>query len=67
MIEKNRIFLFIIVFGLIIYELFQYLSPRSTGDWKDIIATLIAGLIYLGIYKFIFKKHKNRLLLKRTN
>jgi len=51
MIEKNRIFLFIIVFGLIIYELFQYLSPRSTGDWKDIIATLIAGLIYLGIYQ----------------
>ena len=51
MIEKNRIFLFIIVFGLIIYELFQYLSPRSTGDWKDIIATLIARLIYLGIYQ----------------
>ena len=65
--KKGKIFLFIIVFGLIIYELIQYLIPRSIGDWKDITATFIARLISLGLYEFIFRNHKNRLLLKGTN
>lgn len=65
--KKVKIFLFIIVFGLIIYELIQYLIPRNIGDWRDVVATFIAGLISLGLYEFIFRKHKNRLLLKGTN
>lgn len=54
---QGRIFLIIITLGLIVYELLQYFSPRSILDWRDMIATLIAGLISWGIYEFLLKKH----------
>lgn len=55
--KQGRIFLLIITIGLIIYELMQYFSPRSIMDWRDMIATLIAGFISWGIYEFILKKY----------
>lgn len=55
--RQGRIFLIIITLGLIVYELLQYFSPRSIMDWRDMIATLIAGLISWGIFEFIFKKY----------
>jgi hypothetical protein len=40
---------------LIVYELVQYILPgRNTYDWRDIIATIIAGIISLGIYNMIY-------------
>jgi uncharacterized membrane protein len=56
----GRILLILITLGLIVYELFQYFSPRSILDWRDMIATLIAGLISWGIYEFLFKKLKEK-------
>ena len=55
--KKGRIFLIIITLGLIVNELVQYILPgTNTCDWKDIIATLIAGLISWGIYELVNKK-----------
>ena len=56
----GRILLILITLGLIVYELFQYFSPRSILDWRDMIATLIGGLISWGIYEFLFKKLKEK-------
>jgi len=56
----GRILLILITLGLIVYELLQYFSPRSILDWRDMIATLIAGLISWGIYEFLFKKLKEK-------
>jgi hypothetical protein len=47
--------------GLIGYEFAQYFSPRSILDWRDMIATLIAGLISLGIYKLLSYKFKEEI------
>jgi hypothetical protein len=58
--KQGRIFLIIITLGLIVYELLQYFSPRSTIDWRDMIATLIAGLISWGIYEILFMKLKEK-------
>lgn len=55
--KDGRIFLIIITLGLIVYELLQYFSPKSICDWRDIVATLIAGLISWGIYELIFRKY----------
>ena len=46
-------FLIIITLVLIVYELLQYFSPKSICDWRDIIATLIAGLISPEIYELV--------------
>jgi len=59
--KHGRIFLIIITLGLIVYELLQYFSPKSICDWRDIIATLNAGLISWGIYEFIFKKYPEKI------
>ncbi len=59
-LKQGRIFLMIITFGLIAYELLQYFSPRSILDWRDMIATLIAGLISWGIYEILFIKLKEK-------
>jgi len=56
--KKGRIFIILITLGLIVYELVQYILPgTNTCDWKDIIATLIAGLISWGIYEIVNKKY----------
>jgi len=55
--KQGRIFLIIITLGLIVYELLQFFSPRSILDWRDMIATIIAGLISWGIYEFLIKKY----------
>ena len=55
--KQGRTFLIIITLGLIVYELLQYFSPRSILDWRDMIATLIAGLISWGIYEILLKKY----------
>ncbi|MHC1706106.1 MAG: hypothetical protein AB9842_01155 [Bacteroidales bacterium] len=55
--KQGRIFLFIITVGLIVYELLQYFSPKSILDWRDMIATVMAGLFSWGIYELLFKKH----------
>ena len=59
--RQGRIFLIIITLGLIVYELLQYFSPRSILDWRDIIATLIAGLISWDIFEFIYKKYPEKI------
>lgn len=52
---KGKWFVLFITIGLIIYELVQYILPgRNTCDWRDIIATIIAGIISLGLYKMIY-------------
>lgn len=59
--KLGRLFIFLITIGLIIYELVQYILPgRNTCDWRDVIATIIAGFISFGIYEFFHKKHKER-------
>jgi len=59
--RQGRLFIIIIILGLIVYELLQYFSPKSISDWRDIIATLIAGFISWGIYEFIFKKYPEKI------
>ena len=59
--NKGRLFIFIITVGLIVYELVQYILPgRNTCDWRDIIATIIAGLISWGIYSLIYRNINNK-------
>ena len=54
--KKGRWFILIITFGLIVYELVQYFLPgRNTCDWRDIVATIIAGVISFGLYELIYK------------
>jgi hypothetical protein len=56
--KKGRKFLIIITFGLIVYELVQYILPgTNTCDWRDIVATLIAGLISWGIYELVNNRY----------
>lgn len=54
--KKGRIVVLVVTAGLIVYELLQTFSPRSICDWRDIIATLIAGLISLGVYELVYRK-----------
>lgn len=52
---KGKWFVLFITIGLIIYEMVQYILPgRNTCDWRDIVATIIAGLISFGLYKMIY-------------
>ncbi len=56
--KTGRIFLILITIGLIIYELIQYILPgTNTCDWRDIVATLLAGFISWGIYELVNKKY----------
>ncbi|MBE0638924.1 MAG: hypothetical protein IH598_10425 [Bacteroidales bacterium] len=56
--KPGRIFLILITIGLIIYELIQSILPgTNTCDWRDIIATLLAGLISWGLYEMMYKKY----------
>jgi hypothetical protein len=57
--KNGKIFIYIIVVGLIVYELLQYFSPKSICDWRDMIATLVAGIISFIIYKLINVKYRN--------
>ena len=55
--KKGRFFILFVTFGLIGYELVQGILPgTNTLDWRDIIATVIAGLISFGIFKVIWRK-----------
>lgn len=56
--KQGRLFILLITIGLIVYEILQYFSPKSILDWRDMVATLIAGLISLGIYDLIFNTIK---------
>jgi len=52
----GRWLILFITFGLIVYELVQYFLPgRNTCDWRDIVATIIAGVISFGVYELIYK------------
>lgn len=53
--RQGRLFLLLIILGLNVYELLQYFSPRSVLDWRDMVATAIAGLISWGIYELLWK------------
>ena len=65
--RQGRLFIIIIILGLIVYELLQYFSPKSISDWRDMIATLIAGLISWGIFEFLFKKIKEKEITPLNN
>lgn len=56
--KQGRFFILLITIGLIVYEVLQYFSPKSILDWRDMVATLIAGLISFGIFELIFKTIK---------
>lgn len=54
--RKGKWYILLITLGLIIYELIQSILPgRNTCDWRDIIATIIAGILSLGLFKLINK------------
>lgn len=53
--NNGKWYILFITIGLIIYELVQYILPgRNTCDWRDIIATIFAGIISFGFYKLIY-------------
>ena len=58
--KQGRIFILIIILGLIVYEFLQYFSPGSILDWRDIVATIIAGMISRAVYEFLFKKLREK-------
>ena len=47
-----------VTLGIAIYELLQLILPKGTMDWKDVTATLIAGVLSLVLLALI------RMLLK---
>jgi len=56
--KKGRWIILFITCGLIVYELVQYILPgRNTCDWRDIVATIIAGVISFGLYELIYKNN----------
>ncbi len=53
--KNGRWIILFITIGLIVYELVQYILPgKNTCDWHDIVATIIAGIICLIFYKWIY-------------
>jgi hypothetical protein len=44
------------VLGFILYEFIQIIFPISTFDWKDIVGTIIGGIITILIHKFLTTK-----------
>lgn len=59
--KKGKWFILIITIGLIIYELVQYILPgRNTCDWRDIVVTIIAGIISFCLYEFICKNNNDK-------
>lgn len=54
--RKGKMLLLLIPIGLIGYELAQYFSPRSILDWRDMVATVVAGAISFGIYEFVCRR-----------
>ncbi len=51
--RKETLFIPGFVAFLIIYELFQEILPGSNFDWKDVIATIVAGVLSYLIYRFL--------------
>ncbi|MBR8537518.1 hypothetical protein KDU71_18255 [Carboxylicivirga sediminis] len=43
------------VIGYVLYEVAQLILPKGVFDWKDIYATLIGGLIALGLFLLLNK------------
>jgi hypothetical protein len=54
--RKGRMLMVLIPIGLVGYELAQYFSPRSILDWRDMVATVIAGAISFGIYEVVCRR-----------
>lgn len=52
--HKNGLFFFpFFVFGYSLYEFWQLILPGSHFDWKDIVATVISGIVALIIYNLM--------------
>jgi uncharacterized membrane protein len=50
--------------GYIIYEIVQPILPKGTFDWKDIIGTLLGGMVSAIVFFLIQKYYKkNRILV----
>ena len=47
---------FFVTLGVALYELSQHILPRGVMDWKDLYATLIAGVFTYLLVIFIWKK-----------
>jgi len=43
-VESYRIIAFVTI-GYVVYEVVQPILPRGTFDWKDVLATLAAGIL----------------------
>ncbi len=56
--RKETFFIFFIIIFHIAYEISQKILPNNNFDWKDIIATIIAGIISYVIYQIIVKMRK---------
>lgn len=51
--RNGRLLALLIPVGLVGYELAQALSPKSICDWRDMVATAIAGLISLAVFELL--------------
>jgi hypothetical protein len=66
--KKGRIFILLITIGLIAYELIQAILPgRNTCDWRDIVATIIAGAISYFIFVKICKRIDEKEIQKSSS
>lgn len=55
--KQGRLFVLLITVGLIGYELIQGILPgTNTLDWRDIVATVIAGFISWRTFEMLWKK-----------
>jgi hypothetical protein len=50
---QGRRIIGLVTAGLMVYEVLQGVLPKSVFDWKDMVATLIAGLFALVLLEII--------------
>jgi hypothetical protein len=53
---QGRRMIGLVTAGLMAYEVIQGVLPRSVYDWKDLVATLVAGLIALLLLEVIHRR-----------
>jgi len=58
--KNGKLFFPFFVFGYIVYEVWQLFLEGSSFDWKDIIATIISGIIVYMIYQIVHNNEKRR-------
>ncbi|PLX22246.1 MAG: hypothetical protein C0599_06970 [Salinivirgaceae bacterium] len=62
----HHTFLFVIV-GYILYEILQLILPKGIFDWKDVLGTIIGGIIAYSIYllmRVLLRNNKTYFVIK---